>query len=266
MSLAQCTRPQVHSERSHNVQLLITLSVASICTVRNNRPRMRFMHCFCVHGRAGCIHDAPIHPRFANVLRPLRLFILLAAPAQPARTRLPRHRGIQLLYPGGGDTPRPTASSQIHLIAAMTSTPQSEKRLRRGVDRRATHTVADRVVRSHDSPLARYGFHSRSQRCGFRAVDERLQRLPQHYFPQVLAAKVLTNRTPHAGHDACTSAHVVTVVMDTTYDIVYSRLDALHGYSSSRTRRFPRSTRPACHRTRTDHQQEHGFLWRLNTY
>jgi hypothetical protein len=61
--------------------------------------------------------------------------------------------------------------------------------------------------------------------------------------------------------------HVLTVVMDTAYDIVFGRLDARHGYSISRSTQISEIASPG---TRTERaltaSEEHGFLWRMNTY
>ncbi len=61
--------------------------------------------------------------------------------------------------------------------------------------------------------------------------------------------------------------HVLTVVMDTAYDIIFGRLDARHGYSISRSTRISEIDSPG---TSAEHalnaSEEHGFLWRLNTY
>ena len=59
---------------------------------------------------------------------------------------------------------------------------------------------------------------------------------PQHFSPQVLQAKVLAQHGDFF-HVLMRvrQKHVITVVMDTTYDITYGRLDARHGYSISRS-------------------------------
>jgi hypothetical protein len=61
--------------------------------------------------------------------------------------------------------------------------------------------------------------------------------------------------------------HVITVVLDTTYDINFGRLDARRGYSTSRSTRISEIDAPG---TGNEHaltpNEEHGFLWRLNTY
>ena len=61
--------------------------------------------------------------------------------------------------------------------------------------------------------------------------------------------------------------HVITVVMDTSYDITFGRLDARHGYSVSRSTRISEIDSPGTGRERVlSSEEEHGFLWRLNTY
>lgn len=108
---------------------------------------------------------------------------------------------------------------------------------------------------------------------GAKAADfERLMKdfnaYPQHYSPQILRAKVLTARNDHLqAVMRVRQRHVITVVMDTAYDISFGRLDARHGYSLSRSTRIAEIASPG---TRSEHalsaSEEHGFLWRMNTY
>jgi hypothetical protein len=58
--------------------------------------------------------------------------------------------------------------------------------------------------------------------------------------------------------------HVITVLMDTAYDITSGHLDARHGYSISQSTRISELD-PKTSRTLSA-DEEHGFLWRLNTY
>jgi hypothetical protein len=108
---------------------------------------------------------------------------------------------------------------------------------------------------------------------GARAADfERLMRdfnaYPQHFSPQVLRAKTLTH------HDDRFEAsmrvrqhHVITVVMDSTYDIDFGHLDVRHGYSISKSTQIDEIASPGASTERTlGPKEEHGFLWRLNTY
>ena len=95
---------------------------------------------------------------------------------------------------------------------------------------------------------------------------------PRVYAPQVMQARILSPQTrPVPDHFTAMmrvrQKHVITVVMDTTYDITYGRLDAHHGYSLSRSTKIAEISGAG---TLKEHaltaSEEHGFLWRLNTY
>jgi len=108
---------------------------------------------------------------------------------------------------------------------------------------------------------------------GAKAADfERLMRdfnsYPQHFSPQVLQAKVFTQRGDHMqAWMRVRQQHVITVVMDTTYDITFGQLDVQHGYSISQSTRIAEINSPGNDAERTlNANEEHGFLWRLNTY
>jgi hypothetical protein len=61
--------------------------------------------------------------------------------------------------------------------------------------------------------------------------------------------------------------HVITVVMDTSYEVTFAWLDPRHGYSISRSTQISEIESPGTRNERAmDAQEEHGFLWRLNTY
>jgi len=108
---------------------------------------------------------------------------------------------------------------------------------------------------------------------GARAADfERLMRdfnaYPRHFSPQVIRARVIAD-----GGDRLEASmrvrqrHVITVVMDTAYEIGFGRLDSQHGYSISRSTRIDEIEAPGTSKERTlNTEEEHGFLWRLNTY
>jgi hypothetical protein len=108
---------------------------------------------------------------------------------------------------------------------------------------------------------------------GAKAADfERLMRnfnsYPQNFSPQVLQAKVLTqNGDRMQAWIRVRQHHVITVVMDTTYDITFGHLDVQHGYSISQSTRIAEIASPGTSAERTlKANEEHGFLWRLNTY
>ena len=95
---------------------------------------------------------------------------------------------------------------------------------------------------------------------------------PQRFSPQVVRAGVLLPRGEKIPDHFTASMrvrqrHVITVVMDTTYDISYGRLDPQHGYSASRSTRI---SEIASAGTAKEHAlsdgEEHGFLWRQNIY
>lgn len=112
---------------------------------------------------------------------------------------------------------------------------------------------------------------------GATAADfERLMKnfgdYPRRFAPQVVQARILSprdRRTPDhfTAMMRVRQHHVITVVMDTAYDIQYGSLDAQHGYSVSRSTRISEiglAGTPQEHAL--SDTEEHGFLWRMNTY
>ena len=95
---------------------------------------------------------------------------------------------------------------------------------------------------------------------------------PQHFSPEILAAR-LVSQHDNNGVDRITASmrvkqkHVLTVVMDMTYDVAFTRLDAQHGYSISHSTRIEEIDSAGTSKERAlSPKEEHGFLWRLNTY
>ena len=110
--------------------------------------------------------------------------------------------------------------------------------------------------------------------AGAKAADfERVMRAfgnyPQIFAPQVVQAQVLErDGDDHlVGKMRVRQKHVLTVVLDSTYDITYGRLDSGHGYSLSRSTKISEIADAG---TSSEHalsaKDEHGFLWRLNSY
>jgi hypothetical protein len=91
---------------------------------------------------------------------------------------------------------------------------------------------------------------------------------PQHFAPQVMQARVLAADGDHMqARMRVRQHHVITVVMDTTYDMNFGRLDARHGYSISHSTRIDEIDDAGTARERVlGMREQHGFLWRLNTY
>lgn len=112
---------------------------------------------------------------------------------------------------------------------------------------------------------------------GAGAADfERLMRdfnaYPQHYSPQVLRAKVLAQEGDHYRVTMrVRQKHILTVVMDATYDVTFGRdflkSGAQRGYSLSRSTEIAEIDSPGTPKERAlSPSEEHGFLWRMNTY
>lgn len=109
--------------------------------------------------------------------------------------------------------------------------------------------------------------------AGAKAADfERLMTdfnaYPQHFSPQVVQAKVLSRQGDRfLVSMRVRQRHVITVVMDTDYDITFGRLDAQRGYSISRSTRIAEIASPGTANERAlKPDEEQGFLWRQNTY
>jgi hypothetical protein len=106
----------------------------------------------------------------------------------------------------------------------------------------------------------------------FERLMKNYDAYPQVFSPQVMQARI---QNKQAGGDAdhftvlmrVRQHHVITVVLDTTYDVTFERLDAQHAYSISRSTQISEISSPG---TAKEHaltgSEEHGFLWRLNTY
>lgn len=92
------------------------------------------------------------------------------------------------------------------------------------------------------------------------------------YSPQVVRARIVSPQTrPVPDHFIAEmrvkQKHVITVVMDTTYDLTYGRLDPTHGFSTSRSSKISEIENAGTDKERAlPPEKEHGFLWRLNTY
>ena len=108
---------------------------------------------------------------------------------------------------------------------------------------------------------------------GAKAADfDRLLRdlpdYPRYFAPQVLTAALLSGQEDHL-HAAMRvrQHHVLTVVLDTDYEIDFGSLDDRHRYSTSRSIKV---SEIASAGTSKEHvlnaDEEHGFLYRLNTY
>ena len=101
---------------------------------------------------------------------------------------------------------------------------------------------------------------------------ERLMRdfpaYPRHFSPQVVQSRVILQQgDQYKVLLRVRQHHVITVVMDTTYDITFGRRDGQHGYSVARSTRISEIKSAGTNDERAlTPEEEHGFLWRMNTY
>jgi hypothetical protein len=131
--------------------------------------------------------------------------------------------------------------SQNAFLAPVALDPQSEIRLRRGeliVEQLtpATGLVLPGALLHHWRGTA---FVAGANLADFERLLKDSNAYPRVFSPEVLQAKVLTQDGDHLQTwMRVRQHHVITVVMDTTYDVDFGRLDAQHGYSISRSTRI----------------------------
>lgn len=97
-----------------------------------------------------------------------------------------------------------------------------------------------------------------------RAYDH----LGRYYSPDVMQSRIVSARGDELHvFMRLKKQKVVTVVLDTEYDVHYGNLDATHQYSISRSTRVTEIENPG---EPTEHPlpagHDHGYMWRLNTY
>jgi hypothetical protein len=111
-------------------------------------------------------------------------------------------------------------------------------------------------------------FVSGATAADFERLTQDFKTYPQHFSPQVLQARLIgQNGDRMQAWMRVRQQHLVPVVLDTTYDITYGRLDEQHGYSISRSTRIAEIYAAGTDAERAlKADEEHGFLWRLNTY
>ena len=160
--------------------------------------------------------------------------------------------------------------SQSGFLASAALGQQGETRLRQGeliVEKLTPSTSADLpgAMLHHWRGTA---FVPGASAADFERLMKDFNSYPQYFSPQVMQAKVLMQAGDrfHASMRV-RQRHVITVVMDTAYDITFGRLDSRHGYSISRSTRIAEIDAAGTKAERTlNSEEEHGFLWRLNTY
>ncbi len=159
-------------------------------------------------------------------------------------------------------------------VATVGSNGQIDARLRKG------EFVIEKLTPAREAELPGAMLHDWRGTAFVRGATvadfERLMKdfkaYPQRFSPQVTQAKTLRKQgVGDPNHFAVLMRvrqhHVITVVMDTTYDVTFRRLDALHAYGISRSTRISEIGSPGKAKEHVlSGSEEHGFLWRLNSY
>jgi len=90
----------------------------------------------------------------------------------------------------------------------------------------------------------------------------------RHYSPDVTQSRLVSRNGDDFKVFLRLKKHkVITVVLDTDYDVHYARLDPAHQFSLSRSTRVSEVVDPGTPDERTlPAGKDHGFMWRLNSY
>ncbi len=164
-----------------------------------------------------------------------------------------------------------TRLEQQHRTRESFLAPEAAGRLQRG------ELIVEHLTKSPGKELPgalEHGWRGTAFVAGAKAADfERIMQdfdtYPRVFAPQVQKTTVLGR--PSADRFAIEmrvrQKHVITVVMDSRYDVSFGRLDERDGYSFSRSTKFAEIADAG---TPQEHalsaHDEHGFLWRLNSY
>ena len=102
----------------------------------------------------------------------------------------------------------------------------------------------------------------------FEKVMRDFAAYPRMYAPEIVSAKVLSrDGDRYQATMRVKQKHVITVVMDTSYDIQFGEQGAGRGWSASRSTRIEEIENAGMQNEHAlSSADEHGFLWRLNTY
>ena len=214
---------------------------AITCTVRNNLQQMRFHALRWKPGRRKVLF---MTQRKSSIREPVALLswavvsvwpsLVAAAEPRPRRFRHSTPISVRL------SRASPAASVTNGFLAPAAAEAKRDAPAAGRVDRRAAHACHGRgFARSHAAPLARHGVCPGAKAADFERLMRDFNAYPQHFSPQVLQAKVLAQQGDHfQATMRVRQQHVITVVMDTAYDVTFGRLDAQHGYSISRSTRI----------------------------
>jgi len=100
------------------------------------------------------------------------------------------------------------------------------------------------------------------------ALVQDYDHLAHYYSPDVMKSRLISRKGDDFQVFMRLRKHkVITVVLDTEYAVHYSRLDAKHQYSLSRSTRVNEIEDPGSPNEKAlPAGKDHGFMWRLNSY
>jgi hypothetical protein len=159
--------------------------------------------------------------------------------------------------------------SRDGFLAVVDSDAQVEARLRRG------ELIVERLTPLDGGELPGAMLHHwRATAFAPGATAAEFERLLRDFaaYPQVFAPEVLRSTVTAQQGDRVDAVmrvrqrHVITVVMDTAYEVTFGRADA-RGWSMSRSTRIAEIEGAGTSKEQAlSAAEEHGFLWRQNTY
>jgi len=239
---------------------------AITCPVRNNLQQMRFhaLHCRAAPGKLQCMTRRPLSNLPAlSTLWGVLLFVALpeSSVAEPPAAAVAAFNAYIHTVE--------ERLAQQHRSPETFIAPQSDAHLRQGaiVVEQLTPTTADLpgAMLHHWRGTA---FAPGATADDFERLMKNFNAYPQYFSPEVLQARVLAQHGDHfQAWMRVRQQHVITVVMNSTYDVTFQRLDARHGTSISQSTQIAEIDSPGTSRERVmSASEEHGFLWRLNTY
>jgi hypothetical protein len=149
----------------------------------------------------------------------------------------------------------------------LAGTTEQQSRLRRG-------EVVIEELKVPEAPAAMLhdwrgsAFAQNAKAADFEKLLRNFDGYPQVFAPQVVEAQTLAADGDQVeGTMRVKQRHGITVVMDTAYDVRFGRLDPQDGWSASRSTRVEEiADAGTSHERVLSSQEEHGFLWRINTY
>jgi hypothetical protein len=199
------------------------------------------------------------------------LLILVAAPASVLAQPAPSAVAAFNSYISGVESRLAQQHrSQDTFLSPSALTPQNETRLRQGefIVEQITPSAGEALPGAMLHHWRGTAFVAGATAADFAQLMKNFNAYPQHFSPQVLQARVISQ------HDDRLEAvmrvrqkHIISVVMDTNYDIAFGRLDPQHQYSLSRSTQISEIDSPGTPNERAlSSSEEHGFLWRQNTY